>query len=51
MNSTIQTKSIPYTLDGITMQGEMTLAGHRPAVLVMHEWWGAMRLAMIERGL
>ncbi len=44
MTGTIQTKSIPYTLDGITMQGEMALntaqAGRRPAVLVMHEWWG-----------
>jgi dienelactone hydrolase len=44
MTGTIQTQSIPYTLDGITMQGEMALntaqAGRRPAVLVVHEWWG-----------
>ncbi|HQS02384.1 MAG: hypothetical protein B7Y07_04545 [Halothiobacillus sp. 24-54-40] len=44
MTGTIQTKPIPYTLDGITMHGEMALntaqAGRRPAVLVVHEWWG-----------
>ena len=44
-NSTsIELKTIPYTLDDVTMQGafavDTTQSGRRPAVLVVHEWWG-----------
>lgn len=44
MTATIQMKAIPYTLDGVTMQGGLAIdsaqSGLRPAVLVVHEWWG-----------
>ncbi len=44
-NSTsIELKTVPYTLDDVTMQGALavdsTQQGRRPAVLVVHEWWG-----------
>jgi dienelactone hydrolase len=44
-NSTsIELKTIPYTLDDVTMQGALAVdaskQGRRPAVLVVHEWWG-----------
>ena len=43
-STTIELKTIPYTLDDVTMQGGMAVdsaqRGRRPAVLVVHEWWG-----------
>ncbi|MBD3817283.1 MAG: dienelactone hydrolase family protein, partial [Halothiobacillus sp.] len=44
-NSTsIELKTIPYTLNDVTMQGALAVdaakQGRRPAVLVVHEWWG-----------
>lgn len=43
-STTIELKTIPYTLDDVTMQGAMAVdsaqQGRRPAVLVVHEWWG-----------
>ncbi len=43
-STTIELKTIPYTLDDVTMQGGLAVDssrhGRRPAVLVVHEWWG-----------
>lgn len=40
----VQTKTIEYTHDGTTMKGMLAWddakAGKRPAVMVVHEWWG-----------
>lgn len=40
----VELKTIPYTLDDVTMQGALAVdssqQGRRPAVLVVHEWWG-----------
>lgn len=43
-NAAIHFRTIPYTLDGVTMQGVLAAdsaqKGKRPGVLVVHEWWG-----------
>lgn len=43
-SNSIELKTIPYTVDDVTMQGALavdsTQTGRRPAVLVVHEWWG-----------
>jgi dienelactone hydrolase len=40
----IKTKDVEYQFDGITFKGQLTwddaIAGKRPGVLVVHEWWG-----------
>lgn len=42
--ATIQTRTIPYNIDGVTMEGvfaaDTAQTDKRPAVLVVHEWWG-----------
>jgi len=45
----IQTEEITYTADGVTMNGyiawDADKGGLRPAVLVVHEWWGCNEYA------
>jgi dienelactone hydrolase len=40
----VQTKVVPYTIDGQTYKGFLawddSVQGKRPGVLVFHEWWG-----------
>ena len=40
----IMTKTISYQHDGVNLEGFLayddSLEGKRPAVLVVHEWWG-----------
>lgn len=40
----VRGKEVSYTAEGVTMKGWLAyddaLAGKRPAVLVVHEWWG-----------
>ncbi|MGH8034707.1 MAG: dienelactone hydrolase family protein [Lysobacterales bacterium] len=40
----IKTEEISYSADGVTMKGFLAwddgIAGQRPGVLVVHEWWG-----------
>lgn len=40
----IETQEIKYSADGVNMQGylarDSSIAGQRPGVLVVHEWWG-----------
>jgi len=40
----IQSQALPYTTDGVNMQGYLAwdadTQGRRPVVLVVHEWWG-----------
>ena len=40
----IVTKTISYQHDGVNLEGLLayddTIRGKRPAVLVVHEWWG-----------
>lgn len=42
--STIAEEEISYTADSLTMKGflcyDKSVSGKRPAVLVVHEWWG-----------
>src|SRR5437667_5723690 len=40
----IQTESVQYTQGGVTLDGFLAyddaIAGKRPGILVVHEWWG-----------
>ena len=40
----IVTKNVDYTVEGTVMKGYLaydnSIKGHRPGVLVVHEWWG-----------
>ena len=40
----VVSKQIPYTHGGVPLEGYLayddTVAGQRPAVLIVHEWWG-----------
>jgi len=40
----IQTKEVPYSYEGVNFKGYLawddSIQGKRPAVLVVHEWWG-----------
>jgi dienelactone hydrolase len=42
--ATVQGKEISYSVNGVTMKGWLAyddaVKGKRPAVLVVHEWWG-----------
>ena len=42
--STMKEENVTYTIDGVTLNGFVTydqsIKGKRPAVLVVHEWWG-----------
>ncbi len=44
VHADVQTEQIQYQGDGITMHGYLayddSVTGKRPAVLVVHEWWG-----------
>lgn len=44
LQAAIQTKEISYKANGTTMKGYLawddSISGHRPGVLVVHEWWG-----------
>jgi dienelactone hydrolase len=44
MVSTIKEENITYVADGITLSGfvayDSNVKGKRPAILVVHEWWG-----------
>lgn len=43
-DAAIKTREVSYTHDGVTMKGYLAWddakTGKRPAVLVVHEWWG-----------
>lgn len=43
-HTSIQSRTIPYTSEGVTMLGTLavdsTQTGKRPGVLIVHEWWG-----------
>jgi dienelactone hydrolase len=42
--STMKKENVTYTADGVTLQGfvvyDQSKKGKRPAILVVHEWWG-----------
>lgn len=42
--STMKEENVTYTVDGVTFDGFVTydesIKGKRPAILVVHEWWG-----------
>jgi dienelactone hydrolase len=42
--SNIKEETITYTVDGMTMKGfvayDASIKGKRPAIMVVHEWWG-----------
>ncbi len=44
MASTLKEENVTYTADGVTLHGfvvyDTQIKGKRPAVLVVHEWWG-----------
>jgi dienelactone hydrolase len=44
MNSTIKEENITYIVEGVTLNGfvayDSEIKGKRPAILVVHEWWG-----------
>ena len=44
LQAKVVTKTIPYSIDGVTMSGyyayDDSIKGKRPGVLVVHEWWG-----------
>ena len=47
--SNIHTEELTYSADGVTMKGviawDQDKAGPRPAVMVVHEWWGCNEYA------